>query len=59
MFKLVAENLHFSEGPRWHDDRLWFSDFYHKAVMAVDEKGHIEKIVDIPNQPSGLGWLPN
>ena len=59
MFKLEAENLHFTEGPRWHDNKLWFSDFYHKAVMSLDESGNIDRIVDIPNQPSGLGWLPN
>ena len=58
-FKLETEDLYFSEGPRWHDNKLWFSDFYHKAVMTLDESGSIEKIVDIPNQPSGLGWLPN
>ena len=58
-FKLEARDLHFSEGPRWHDNKLWFSDFYNKAVMNLDESGNIEKIVDIPNQPSGLGWLPN
>ena len=58
-FKLIADNLHFSEGPRWKDGKLWFSDFYHHAVMTADEMGNVEKIVDVPNQPSGLGWLPN
>ena len=59
MFNLLAENLNFGEGPRWHNDKLWFSDFYQHAVLTVDLNGNIEKIVDIPNQPSGLGWLPN
>ena len=27
--------------------------------MTLDLSGKIEKIVEIPNQPSGLGWLPN
>jgi Gluconolactonase len=27
--------------------------------MTADEMGNVEKIVDVPNQPSGLGWLPN
>ena len=58
-FKLIADKLHFSEGPRWRDGKLWFSDFYHHAVMTADEMGNVEKIVDVPNQPSGLGWLPN
>ena len=59
MFNLIAEDLHFSEGPRWHDNKLWFSDFYQHAVFNVDENGTLEKVVDIPNQPSGLGWMPD
>ena len=59
MFTLLAENLHFGEGPRWHNNKLWFSDFYQHSVMTLDLAGKIEKIVEIPNQPSGLGWLPN
>ena len=26
--KLLFEGIHFGEGPRWRDGRLWFSDFY-------------------------------
>ena len=57
--KLLVDNLHFSEGPRWHNGKFWFSDFYQKAVFCADESGNLDKVVDIPNQPSGLGWLPN
>jgi len=57
--KLLAENIYFSEGPRWHNNKFWFSDFYQHAVFSLDASGTLEKIVDIPNQPSGLGWLPN
>ena len=57
--KLLLENIYFSEGPRWHNNKFWFSDFYQHAVFSVDANGVLEKIVDIPNQPSGLGWLPN
>ena len=49
MFKLIAKDLHFSEGPRWHDNKLWFSDFYQHAVFNVDENGTLAKVVDIPN----------
>ena len=28
----VIDGLSFSECPRWHDDRLWFSDFYTSEV---------------------------
>ena len=57
--KLLIENVYFSEGPRWHDNKFWFSDFYQHAVFSIDSAGDLKKIVDVPNQPSGLGWLPN
>jgi sugar lactone lactonase YvrE len=59
--RLLADDLCFGEGPRWHDGRLWFSDFYDHAVKAVDSGGNVEVVVqlDAHAQPSGLGWLPN
>ncbi len=51
--------LTFPEGPRWRDGRLWFSDFYSHAVYSVDLNGDCRKELDVPNQPSGLGWLPD
>ena len=54
-----VDGLHFGEGPRWHDGRLWFSDFFDHAVKAADLDGNVEIIVEVPNQPSGLGWLPD
>ncbi len=56
---VLKEGLAFGEGPRWHDGRLWFSDFYRRAVYALDESGAESKVVDVPTQPSGLGWLPD
>jgi len=53
------EGLYFGEGPRWHDGRLWISDFYAHAVKAVSLDGKVETIVEVPGQPSGLGWLPD
>lgn len=53
------DGLRFGEGPRWHDGRLWYSDFYAHAVFSVDEQGHRRKEVEVENQPSGLGWLPD
>jgi sugar lactone lactonase YvrE len=55
---VVLEGLFFPEGPRWHDGRLWFSDFYAHEVVAVDLDGQRETVVEVPNQPSGLGWDP-
>jgi sugar lactone lactonase YvrE len=56
---LLTTGLTFPEGPRWRDGELWFSDFYSHAVYTVDLAGDCRKILDVPGQPSGLGWLPN
>lgn len=56
---VLLDGLTFPEGPRWHDGRLWFSDFYAHEVIAVDLQGNREHIIEVPGQPSGLGWTPN
>jgi sugar lactone lactonase YvrE len=55
----LATGLYFGEGPRWHDGRLWFSDFNDHAVKTLDRDGKVETEFEVPNQPSGLGWLPD
>jgi sugar lactone lactonase YvrE len=56
---ILAEGLYFGEGPRWHEGRLWFSDFYDHAVKSMDSAGSIRTELEIDDQPSGLGWLPD
>ena len=53
------DQLAFPESPRWHDGALWFSDFHTHSVQRVDMAGHCKKVVTVPGQPSGLGWLPD
>jgi len=57
--KVVADNLGFVEGPRWHNGELWFSDFYHRTVNSVDESGKVTRRAYVPGQPSGLGFAPD
>ena len=57
--EVLIEGLTFTEGPRWRDGRLYFSDFFTHRVLAVDTKGNMEPIVETPQQPSGLGWSPD
>jgi sugar lactone lactonase YvrE len=57
--EILVDGLSFPEGPRWRDGRLWFSDFYSHRVLAVDLAGRVETIVEVPPQPSGLGWTPD
>lgn len=53
---VLLDGLRFPEGPRWHEGRLWFSDMHDHKVMAVGLDGRAETIVEVPQQPSGLGW---
>ena len=55
----LMDGLTFGEGPRWHEDKFYFSDFYSHKVYTLDLKGNHEVIVEVPNQPSGLGWMPD
>jgi len=49
-----------TEAPRWHDGRLWFSDFYAGQVMSAREDGSDLRLeAAVAQQPSGLGWLPD
>ncbi|MEO8601088.1 MAG: SMP-30/gluconolactonase/LRE family protein [bacterium] len=56
---VLLDGLAFGEGPRWHQGKLWFSDMHAHRVMTVDLDGRAETIVEVPQQPSGLGWLPD
>lgn len=55
----IADRLAFPEAPRWHDGALWFSDFYTHKVHRIDADGRLQTVVEVPGQPSGLGWLPD
>ena len=56
---VLAEGLRFPEGPRWHDDRLVFSDQHDAKVRALTVAGELSTVVAVPHRPSGLGWDPH
>lgn len=55
----VATNYTYTEGPRWHEGKLWFVDFYTHSVNRVEDDGSITQVATVEHQPSGLGWLPD
>jgi sugar lactone lactonase YvrE len=58
--RTLRAGLSFGEGPRWHGERLWYSDFYRFAIFSTDAEGREERLEhEVPGQPSGLGWLPD
>lgn len=56
---VLLDGLAFAEGPRWREDRLWFSDMHDHRVKTVDLDGRCEEVVRVEGRPSGLGWLPD
>ena len=56
---VVSDGWSYLECPRWHEGRLWVSDFYTEKVVAIDDAGHHEVMAEVPAQPSGLGFLPD
>jgi sugar lactone lactonase YvrE len=56
----LFDGLRFPEGARWHDNALWFSDMHTGEVLRADvESRELSVAVQIDDQPSGLGWLPD
>jgi sugar lactone lactonase YvrE len=56
----VAGGFGFLESPRWHEGRLWVSDFFDGRVSSLggdDGDRRTELVID--DRPSGLGWLPD
>ena len=57
--EVLLDGLMFPEGPRWHEEKLWFSDMHAGQVMTVDMNANAEVITTVAQSPSGLGWLPD
>jgi len=55
----LMTGLVLGESPRWHDDRLWLSDWGAHEVIAVDLAGKSEVIVRVPAFPFSIDWLPD
>ena len=54
---ILISGLVFGEQPRWHEDRLWFSDWGTQDVIAVDMDGNSEVILRGPSFPLCVDWL--
>lgn len=47
------------ESPRWHDGRLWFSDWVAREIIAVDLEGNSEVILPGPSVTFCIDFLPD
>ncbi|MGA8014322.1 MAG: SMP-30/gluconolactonase/LRE family protein [Candidatus Dormiibacterota bacterium] len=57
--RVLLHGLSFGEQPRWHDGRLWLSDWGRKEVIAVDLNGKSEVVLRAPSFPCCVDWLPD
>jgi sugar lactone lactonase YvrE len=56
----LLTGLAMSEFPRWHENRLWLSDWGAQEIIAVDLHGKSEVAVQAaPDLPFCIDWLPD
>jgi sugar lactone lactonase YvrE len=56
---VLMDGISFGESPRWHDGRLWFSDWGANQVIALDPDGGHEVVVSVPSFPMCIDFLPD
>src|SRR5262249_37591091 len=48
------------ESPRWHEERLWLSDWGAREILAIDIQGKCDVVVRVPFAlPFCIDWLIN
>lgn len=56
---VLMEGVIFGESPRWHDGRLWFSDWGAHQVIVLGMDGRHEVVVDVASFPMCIDFLPD
>jgi sugar lactone lactonase YvrE len=56
---VLLAGLAFPESPRWHDGRLWVSDWAANEVIAVDLAGQSEVVARVESFPMCIDHLPD
>jgi len=55
--QILLTGLGFGESPRWHEGRLWFSNWGMQEVVAVDLEGNSQVMVRVPTTlPFCIDW---
>ena len=57
--RVLMTGIAFGESPRWHEGRLWFSDWGAEELIAVDLDGNSEVIMRVRSFPFCIDWLPD
>ncbi|GAA3551260.1 SMP-30/gluconolactonase/LRE family protein [Nocardioides daeguensis] len=56
---ILVSGLGLVESPRWHDGRIWFSDWTHGRILAVDDRDRVEVVVEHTSLPLCFDFLPD
>ena len=57
--RVVLTGVAFGESPRWHDGRLWLSDWGAHELLAVADDGTAEVVEHVDSFPFCIDWLPD
>ncbi|TKT75734.1 SMP-30/gluconolactonase/LRE family protein [Aquamicrobium sp. LC103] len=57
--RTIASGFAYPEGPRWHEDHLWFADQHDETVHILSPDGARVDSLHVEGGPSGMGWLPD
>jgi sugar lactone lactonase YvrE len=58
--RVLLAGLAFGESPRWREDRLWFSNWGAREIIAVDAEGGSKVALPAPMElPFCIDWLPD
>lgn len=57
--RTLMEGIGLGESPRWHDGRLWFSDWVAHQVIALNEDGGHAAMATVDAFPFSIDWLPD
>ena len=56
--RILKTGLAMGESPRWHDERLWLSDWGAQEILAIDPHGKADVEVRVPFAlPFCIDWL--
>ena len=57
--EVLLDGLSFPECPRWREGHLWFSEKRARRILKMDQSGRHETILQMDDEPGGIGWLPD
>jgi sugar lactone lactonase YvrE len=57
--RVLVDGRGLVEAPRWHEGRLYFSDWTAGEVVAVDPAGQVEVVARVRSFPLCSAWAPD